>query len=178
MITGLTREEAARKLSVEGYNEIPASRSKNVLHTAIDVVREPMFLLLLLCGGLYLVLGDYTEGITLLAWIFIIIFISFYQQHKTDKALGALKRLSSPRALVVRDGEETRIAGREIVTDDVVILNEGDRVPADGTIIVNANLTVDESILTGESLPVIKQQQVDAVPKGALVYSGTLVVRG
>lgn len=136
-----------------------------------------MFILLMSCGSLYLLLGDYTEGIILLCWVFAIIFITFYQHQKTEKALEALKKLSSPRALVIRDEKKTRIAGRDVVPDDIIILNEGDRIPADGVLLESKNLTVDESLLTGESMPVVKTSQLDNIA-ACSAYSGTLVVQG
>jgi Ca2+-transporting ATPase len=174
---GLSSEEASQSLKKLGYNELPASQSKNILHIALEVVKEPMFILLISCGSLYMLLGDYTEGIILLCWVFIIIFITFYQHQKTEKALEALKRLSSPRALVIRDGKEIRIAGREVVPDDLVILNEGDRIPADGILLDCLNLSVDESLLTGESMPVTKANQGEN-EANCLAFSGTLVVQG
>ena len=90
-----------------------------------------MFLLLVACGTLYLILGDLQEGLMLLSFVFVIMGIEFYQEKKTEKALDALKDLASPRALVIRDGETIRIPGKEVVKGDIVVLQEGDRVPAD-----------------------------------------------
>lgn len=175
-MTGLSSTEAAEKLKLYGFNELPSAKSKNVWKIIIEVIKEPMFLLLITCGLLYVLLGDYTEGLVLVSWVFIIIFISFYQHRKTERALETLKQLSSPRALVIRDGREMRIAGREVVQDDIVILNEGDRVPADGTILKASNLTIDESLLTGESIAVRKDEPDEN--KMADVFSGTIVVQG
>lgn len=177
MVDGLTAEKAKHKLKEEGFNELPSAQSKNIWQIVLEVIQEPMFILLMSCGALYLILGDYVEGIILLSWVFIIIFITFYQYQKTEKALDALRKLSSPRALVIRDGIEIRIAGREVVREDLVILNEGDRIPADGIIYLSQNLTVDESILTGESIPVIKGIKEEN-PQNCTAYSGTLVVQG
>jgi Ca2+-transporting ATPase len=174
MLNGLTSQQAKAKLLEAGYNELPAAQPKNIWRIALEVIKEPMFLLLLGCGGLYLMLGDYKEGVILLSTIFIIIGITFYQYQKTERALEALKNLSSPRALVIRDGRETRIAGREVVPGDLVVLNEGDRIAADASLVESLNLTVDESLLTGESLPVLKT--TDAAQ--SLLFSGTLVVQG
>jgi len=177
MLKGLTDAEASQKIDSVGYNELPSSPSKNILHIVIEVIKEPMFILLMSCGALYIVLGDYTEGIILLCWVFVIIFITFYQHQKTERAIEALKKLSSPRALVVRNGLETRIAGREVVPDDIIILNEGDRIPADGILIEDSHLTVDESLLTGEAIAVAKKCDTEHIAN-AKVYSGTLVVQG
>jgi Ca2+-transporting ATPase len=177
-MNGLTSTEANKQLQTYGYNELASAGSKNILHTVLEVVKEPMFILLLSCGGLYILLGDYTEGIILLSWIIVVIFITFYQHQKTEKAVEALKKLSSPRALVIRDGKETRIAGREVVPNDIILLNEGDRVPADATILESINLTIDESMLTGESVAVTKSVQQDPNHAQGTIYSGTLVVQG
>ena len=177
MVEGLSSERAIQKLKVDGYNEIPSAQSKNIWQIVLEVIKEPMFILLISCGALYLILGDYVEGVILLCWVFLIIFITFYQYQKTEKALDALRKLSSPRALVIRDGLEIRIAGRDVVREDLVILQEGDRIPADGIIYSSQNLTVDESILTGESIAVRKKNKEEN-PLNCSVYSGTLVVQG
>jgi P-type Ca2+ transporter type 2C len=174
MVQGLTTSTATQRLKNYGYNELPSARPKNIWRIAAEVVKEPMFLLLLSCSTLYTILGDYKEGVILVAAIFVIIGITFYQYRKTERALDALKKLSSPRALVIRDGVEVRIAGRELVPGDVIILHEGDRIAADAMLIDSSNLTVDESLLTGESIAVTK-----TVDDGkSVVFSGTLVVQG
>ncbi len=172
-MNGLTSTEADKKLKEEGFNELDSSKPKTVWNIALEVVKEPMFVLLIGSGLLYALLGDYKEGITLASTFLVIIFITFYQSNKTEKALEALKRLSSPRALVIRDGQQIRIPGREVVTDDLVLLREGDRIPADGLIIEAVHLMVDESLLTGESMPVHKTDE-----RGSKVFSGTMVIGG
>jgi Ca2+-transporting ATPase len=184
-ILGLSAEEAAKKLISEGYNELPSSKSRNFITIALGVVKEPMFLLLVACGALYMVLGDIQEGMMLLSFVFVIMGIEFYQEKKTEKALDALRDLASPRALVIRDGVEVRIAGREVVTGDVLVLQEGDRVPADATVLSSVSLLADESLLTGESVPVRKQDW-DGKTEGSqpggddlpFVYSGSMIVQG
>lgn len=178
MTKGITTNEANERLKIHGYNELASAQSKNILRIAFEVVKEPMFLLLISCGVLYIVLGDYKEGIILLCTISLIIFITFYQHQKTEKALEALKKLSSPRVLVIRDGKEIRIAGREVVPDDIIIINEGDRIPADAILLDSLNITVDESLLTGESIPVAKNVQTNESTEEGLLFSGTLVVQG
>ena len=171
---GLRTEEVEQRRQQFGYNELNISSTRNILQLAYEVIKEPMFLLLLGCGTLYFLLAEWAEGIILLSWVFVIIFITFYQNRKTEKALESLKKLSSPRALVIRNGMEERIPGREIVPDDLVLIHEGDRIPADGFLIESLHLSIDESILTGESLPVSKS--LTSTP--TMVYSGTLVVQG
>src|SRR3990172_7017543 len=160
---GLSEVEAAERLRTEGDNELSSSRPRSVLAIAVDVVREPMFLLLVGAGAVYLVLGDVPEALILLSFVLFVICITFYQERKTERALEALRDLSSPRALVVRDGEQRRIPGREVVRGDILVLSEGDRVPADSAVLSCVNLSVDESLLTGESGPVRKTAAEEGV---------------
>ena len=182
---GLFEAQVQEKIKKDGYNELPSSKPKNFLLIALGVAKEPMFLLLVACGTLYLLLGDVHEGLMLLGFVFVIMGIELYQEKKTEKALDALKDLASPRALVIREGKEKRIPGREVVTDDILILQEGDRVPADATVLRSINLLADESLLTGESVPVRKAEWDSALEKVhpggddlPFVYSGSLIVQG
>jgi Ca2+-transporting ATPase len=184
-VQGLSEEEASRRLSSEGYNELPSTKERSVFAIALEVVREPMFLLLIAAGAIYLVLGDVREAAMLLGFVLVVMGITLYQERKTERALEALRDLSSPRALVIRNGLQKRIPGREVVRDDVIILSEGDRVPADAVLLSCVNLSVDESLLTGESASVRKSScdgsTEMARPGGddlPFVYSGTLVVQG
>jgi Ca2+-transporting ATPase len=184
-ITGLSSNEASTRLKETGYNELPASGKRSIFRIGLSVLKEPIFLLLVASGSLYFLLGDLTEGAVLLSFVFVIIGITVYQEQKTEKALDALKNISSPRALVIRDGEQKRIPGRDVVFGDVLILSEGDRVPADCLLLSSNNLLVDESLLTGESVPVrkvaCKGEQQAYRPGGddlPFAYSGTLVIQG
>ncbi|MDM3860807.1 MAG: HAD-IC family P-type ATPase [Aphanizomenon gracile PMC644.10] len=190
-ITGLSVSAASDRLQEEGYNELPSTQHRQIWEIALEIFQEPIFLLLLGCGIIYLFLGDAQEAFILLGFIFFIVGINLYQEQKTEKSLEALRDLSSPRALVIRDGKRQRIAGREVVREDVIVLSEGDRVPADAVVMWSTHLSVDESLLTGESLPVRKQDTTDLEntmrtatqhrPGGEdlpFVYSGTLVVQG
>jgi P-type Ca2+ transporter type 2C len=181
----LSEAEAAERLASEGYNELPSSARRSLFSLAFGVVREPMFLLLVACGVVYLVLGDVQEALMLLGFVFFVMGLTLYQERKTEHALDALRDLSSPRARVVRDGAERRIAGREVVRGDLLIVSEGDRVPADALLLSSLNLLVDESLLTGESVPVRKSDESKEVkelrPGGddlPMIYSGTMVVQG
>jgi Ca2+-transporting ATPase len=153
---GLSDAEAAERLRLDGLNELPSAKPKSSFRIIFDVLREPMFGLLLATGLVYLVLGSHEEAIALLFAILVIIGITLYEQTKTERTLQALRDLSSPRALVFRDGQRKRIAGKDVVRGDVLILNEGDRVPADALLLSAINLTADESLLTGESVTVRK----------------------
>ena len=175
---GLTSAEAAARLAAEGPNTLPASDRRSLLGIALEVAREPMFLLLAAAAGIYLVLGDVREALVLAASVLVVLAITIVQQRKTERALEALRDLSSPRASVVRDGAVRRIAGSEVVRGDLLLLAEGDRVPADARLATVNDFVVDESLLTGESLPVEKWPAEDAADRGGRVYSGTLVVKG
>jgi Ca2+-transporting ATPase len=172
---GLSEAEAANRLKQEGLNELPAARPKTLWHIAAEALREPMFLLLIACGALYMTLGDYREGLLMLAGMLLIIVITFIQYQRTERALEALRNLASPRALVWRDGTPRRIPGNQVVRGDVLALHEGDRIPADAVLLEGAGIMVDESLLTGESVPV--QKHLDA-PEQTLLFSGTLMVSG
>jgi len=184
-LTGLSEAEVASRLQQHGYNELPSSKGRSIFATAWDVVREPMFLLLLACGTVYLLLGDVQEALMLLGFVFVVLGITLYQERKTERALEALRDLSSPRALVIRGGERKRIAGRDVVPDDILVLAEGDRVPADSVVISCNHLSTDESLLTGESVPVrkivwdgVREMSRPGGDDLPFVFSGTLVVQG
>lgn len=170
---GISHEKAKELLRQWGYNELPSAKEKSLVRIALEVVKEPMFLLLIGSGSLYMILGEFQEGLVLSLAVILIIFITFYQYRKTTRALEALRGLASPRALVIREGVEMRIPGREVVPGDLLLLHEGDRVAADAELIMSSGLSLDESLLTGESAPVRKEGT-----KGEKVFSGTLVVAG
>jgi len=167
---GLSSVEAARRLQAEGPNLLPGSAPKSTAAIVRDVVMEPMFLMLLAAGSIYLALGDRAEALFLLGFVFVVIGITLAQERKTQRALESLRDLSAPRALVVRDGQEQRIAGRDVVRGDLLVLHEGDRIAADAQLL-DGQLEVDESLLTGEAVPVAK---VD----GAALFASTVVTRG
>jgi Ca2+-transporting ATPase len=183
--SGLSSHEAAARLKAEGYNELPRTERRTFARIAVDVAREPMFGLLLAAGVIYLALGDLGEALMLLVFATISVTIAVIQETRSERVLEALRDLTSPRALVVRDGEYRRIPGREVVRGDVVILAEGDRVPADALLLSSHDLQTDESLLTGESVPVRKLTKgapaLSARPGGddlPLVFAGSMVVRG
>jgi Ca2+-transporting ATPase len=185
VVGGLTEEKAARRLKEEGLNDIPSGKKRTVFRTALDIVKEPMFLLLVIAGTIYLILGDLQGALILLSFVFLVMGITFYQERRTERALDSLRDLSSPRALVIRDGRQKRIAGVEVVRDDVLVLTEGDRVPADAIVLACANLMADESLLSGESAPVNKipcdgfaEMERPGGDGQPFVYAGTLVVKG
>lgn len=186
---GLSDAEARQRLTKDGPNELPVSKPHSVLRLAREVASEPMFLLLVACGAIYMLLGDRQEALMLLGFVFVVMGISFVQQRRSERSLEALRDLSSPRALAVRDGAPIHIAARDLVVGDMVLLAEGDRVPADVQLLEVSNFAVDESLLTGESEPVVKEVSSgleDGAQQGSSregaekcqAFSGTLVTRG
>jgi len=182
---GLSEGEAKARLEGEGPNELPTQKKRGMLWIALEVAREPMFVMLVAAGVLYLVMGEPGDALMLLGFVFVVMAITIVQERRTERALDALRDLSSPRALVIRDGAHRRIPGREVVRGDVILLAEGDRVPADAVLRRGINLSADESLLTGESVPVRKVPSAEAAaldrPGGddlPSVFSGTLVTAG
>ncbi len=174
---GLSSAEASRRLKEHGPNVLPTAHPRTFITVALDIIREPMFIFLIIATTLYLFLGELKEGLFLTTFVFLIIAITLYQQGKAEKALKSLRNLTSPRALVIRDGQTIRVNGSEIVPDDVILINEGDRIPADGILLSANDLQIDESLLTGESLPVYKTSSNEEVNEFT-VFSGTMVVQG
>ncbi|MFM7085354.1 MAG: cation-translocating P-type ATPase [Hyphomicrobium sp.] len=185
LVQGLTDAEAAFRLKAHGPNEIPRTNRRTDLRILLEVVREPMLSLLILSGLIYFLLGELQDALILVLFCCISIIITVIQEVRTEHVLEALRNLTSPRALVIRNGLHQRIPGREVVLGDVIILGEGDRVPADAELLESHDFEADESLLTGESVPVSKfpspKTSIDEKIKEsshALIFSGTLVVRG
>ncbi|MFG1425158.1 cation-translocating P-type ATPase [Roseixanthobacter glucoisosaccharinicivorans] len=187
--TGLSDVEAAARLKRDGPNELPQGEQRSPLKIILDTIREPMFALLLAAGLLYFVVGDPAEAAILFGFATLSVLIAVVQELRTERALEALRDLSSPRALVIREGMQKRIPGREVVRGDLLVIAEGDRVAADALLITTAALEIDESLLTGESVPVRKAAAAPGAIAGegelhadtddrSAAFSGTLVVRG
>ena len=185
-LSGLSEAEAAQKLRADGPNALPQPDSRGFWRIFGEVLREPMFALLLAGGGIYLAVGEITDAVVLLAFATLSVSIAVIQELRSEKVLEALRDLSSPTALVVRDGSRRRIPARDLVCGDLIVVSEGDRVPADAVLIEADDVQADESLLTGESLPVGKVADGDGGevfvrPGDALsasLYASSLVVRG
>ncbi|MEI7621513.1 MAG: cation-translocating P-type ATPase [Candidatus Moraniibacteriota bacterium] len=182
---GITQKEAEKILLRDGFNELPSQKKRGALAMLLNVLREPMLLLLVVAGAIYFLMGDLQDSLMLLSFVVVVIGITFFQERKTEKTLDALRELSSPRALVIRDGEQKRIPGREVVCGDILIIREGDRISADSVVLSCENLNVDESLLTGEAMPVRKIAGDEKTPTSRpggddlpFLYSGSLVVSG
>ena len=183
-LQGLSAGEASARLVAEGPNALSQEDRRGIFAIALEVVRQPMFLMLVAAGALYLVIGEPADAAMLLGFVCVVMGITIVQERRTEHAMEALRDLSSPRALVIRDGLQQRIAGREVVRGDLLLLSEGDRVPADA-LLRKGNLAADESLLTGESVPVRKSASAVALaldPPGGddlpSLFSGALVTAG
>ena len=191
---GLSALLAAQRLKTDGYNELPSINKRSFMRIVFEIFKEPMFILLMGAGVVYLLLGDRLDALFLLVFACLSGIITIVQESRSEKVLEALRNLASPRALVLRDGLRIHIAGREVVRDDVIILAEGDRVAADATLLSSLDLLLDESLLTGESVAVRKlaAQKNDTARTNAAItsavtsgcedspylFAGSLVVRG
>ncbi|HYK94197.1 MAG TPA: cation-translocating P-type ATPase [Thermoplasmata archaeon] len=182
---GLTAAEAAVRLGSDGPNELPQRRRRPIRRLLLDVLSEPLIFLLVAASVLYLLFGELRDALLLAASVGVIIGLDLYQETRAEHALEALESLSLPSAPVMRDGAVRRVPTAEIVRGDYVLLSEGSRVPADGWLRSGTVLTVDESALTGESVPVGKVvttgTPTPSAPGGdgtPFVFAHTLVVRG
>jgi len=181
---GLSAAEASRRLAADGPNALPGDAGRRWYHIVRETVRDPMFSLLLAAAGLYLLLGDLQESLSLALMVLVVIGLTLYQEGRTERAIQALRDLSSPRARVIRDGQAQTVAGLQLVRGDLMLLAEGDRVAADAQLLSAGELQVDESLLTGESVPVRKRAGAALLhgaagqEETAALYAGTLVVQG
>ena len=173
--TGLTATQALEALTRSGPNTLPGDAPRGWASIALEILREPMFLLLLAAGFLYVVLGDLQEGLILFGLVLVVMALTLYQEGKTEHALASLRELASPKARVLRDGKPQDIASSDVVPNDLLVLSEGDRIAADAVLLSGSDLQIDESLLTGEAVPVRKE----AGSAGASnVFGGTLIVQG
>ncbi|MET3649205.1 cation-translocating P-type ATPase [Phyllobacterium ifriqiyense] len=182
---GLTSDEATRQLERYGPNAMPSDAAKSVFAIAKEILAEPMLLLLLAAATLYLMVGELAEGLLLAGFAALTLGLVFFQQQRSEKALAALRTLGAPSARVIRDGKECTILGHLVVPGDLILIDEGERIPADAILHAGSGLVVDESLLTGESVPVRKRagdgNEGSGEPGGddqPFVYASTLVVKG
>ncbi|WP_162591691.1 cation-translocating P-type ATPase [Variovorax sp. PBL-E5] len=173
---GLDENEALARLRRDGPNVLPSTERKGVPRIAWTALTQPMFLLLLATAALYAVLGSLGDAAVLLVSVLVVGGLSIYQEQRTERVMHALRDLSSPRCTVVREGVSRRVVSAELVCGDRLVVNEGDRLAADARLVEAAAIQVDESQLTGESMPVGKH--AGGTAEAALLHAGSLVVRG
>jgi len=172
--TGLSSAEVLSSREKHGSNQSELKEKSRFFTVLIDVVFEPMFIILLLSSFLYFILGKYQEGVIMLVAIIIVSGISIFQESKSRSAVEALKNLTGPRAKVIRNSELVQIQISEVVLGDIIIVEDGDTVPADAVLLKANDFSVNESMLTGESLPLYKGSEKE----DKLIYKGTMVLSG
>lgn len=180
-LKGLTNDEVAKRQKEFGKNELFIEKKVNFIIKILYVLKEPMFILLFVTATIYFILGEPTDGIIMLVFVVGMITIETIQEWKTDKTLKALKNLSSPKVLVLRNDKEIEVDSIELVPDDIMILYEGVKIPADGIVISTTGLCVDESSLTGESEGKWKKEfevESDEYFKDYECYAGTICLQG
>jgi Ca2+-transporting ATPase len=181
---GLAAAEAERRLEQAGRNRLEEEEREPFWREYLEELTEPLILLLIFTGILYVVLGEAGDGITIFVVILLLVAVEVVNEQRAKRAIRALQKIAEPTALVVRDGRPREIPVEEVVPGDVAMLQAGRRVPADARVIEGYGLTVDESALTGESAPVAKdgtgtpEEGVPLAERTNMVYSGTLVTRG
>ena len=177
---GLTDEEVILSRENNGTNELIKKKKEPLILKILSIFQEPMFLLLIIAASVYFIVGEYGDGIIMLVFVVAVCFIEFIQEAKTDKALEELNKLSSLNVNVIRNGKRMVVSSEEIVVGDKVILEEGDKVPADGKVLYAQSLGINESSLTGESEVVYKtiMEDKDNHFKLNICYSGTDVTNG
>ncbi len=169
-IQGLTTLQVEEQRTKYGENT-SFDTSHTIWQNILEVVREPMFILLLVACGIYFISSEYAEAFTMLAALFFVAGIDIFQSFRSQKAVKALTRITSKKAKVIREGQTMEIDIQHIVKEDVIIIEEGRIVPADARIISSNDFALNEAILTGESVSVEKFT-------GDAIFQGTLVVRG
>ncbi|MDI6618818.1 MAG: cation-translocating P-type ATPase [Clostridiales bacterium] len=184
-IRGLTTLQAKELQKKYGLNEYVKSNKLNPIKKFISIFKEPMFLLLIGTGFIYILLGEIQEAFIMMIFVCFVIMITFVQEWRTEKMVDALKALTSPRVSALRDDAVKKIKSCELVPQDIIFLSEGERIPADCAVIDASNFSVDESVLTGESEPVFKSSHADIKAsnrkdywKDDMVYAGTLSLFG
>ena len=169
---GLSSDQVMQSRNTHGENKVENKNKSGIWTAVMDLAKEPMLILLIVAAAIYFITGSMGEGLFMLGAIFVISAISIYQDTKSRNALAELKSLTQPKCRVIRDGVEVEILREEIVIGDFLILEEGNKIPADGAILEAHDFSVNESILTGESLAVAKNDSGTAIFQGTLVSSG------
>src|SRR5690554_3603462 len=171
-LTGLSEEELKISRSQFGYNQADNIK-KNIWYTMLlDILKEPMLLLLISVAIIYVIVGNYSEAIFMSFAIIAVSSISFYQDNRSKKALEALEQLNEPLSTVIRDSLVIKTPTNELAVGDLCIIEEGKMINADGEIVYSNDFSVNESSLTGESYSVFKSSETE----DKNVYSGTMVV--
>lgn len=172
--TGLSFEEAAKRLAQFGYNELPKKKPPSPVWILLGQFRSPLIYILLFAALVTLILREFKDAAIILFAVFVNTILGFLQEARAQKALVALTNILTPQAQVLREGQLRKILAREVVVGDIVVLTTGEKIPADGRLLEAVDLTIDEAILTGESHPVSKSVSA----KEGKTYMGTIVLTG
>ena len=177
LITGLSNDEVVASRKKWGFNSLEHQQKNHLLISIIEIVKEPMFLLLFVAASIYYITGDYGDGIFMTIAILLVATISLFQEARSRNAIDALKKLSQPKSRVIRNGEIIEIPSEEIVIGDCIQVQEGTFIPADAVIIQSNDFSVNEAILTGESLSVFKNElsEINKVFQGTIVATGLAI---
>lgn len=177
---GLSDQEAIHRINSEGYNELKSENKFSLLKLFTGQFKDLLIIILIFAGIVSLIVGDPSDSIVIFAIVFLNAAIGFIQEFKAEKSLEALKKMISPNCKVVRSGIEKEIEVKDVARGDIVIVEEGDRIPADGIIIEAVNARVNEAALTGESVPVSKVavENPEKVTDANIVFTGTILASG
>jgi Ca2+-transporting ATPase len=180
---GLTSDDAKARLRVFGFNQIEKTHKEPAWKLLLSQFRETLVLILIAAAIISVLIGEAIDSAVILAIVFASAGLGFYQEYRAEKSLALLKQLAAPAANTIRDGQETQIPARELVPGDLILLDPGDKVPADARVLEEMNLQIDEATLTGESAPVAKSptQMASETPlpeRSSIVFSGTVVTYG
>ncbi|MGB9778485.1 MAG: cation-translocating P-type ATPase, partial [Candidatus Bathyarchaeales archaeon] len=181
--TGLSQEEAQKRLQEYGPNELKKEKGISPIRLFLEQFADILIIILLIATGLSIYLGEITDAIVIIAIVLACAILGFVEEYRSEKALEALKKMTAPTAMVLRDGKEVKVQASEIVPGDIILLYTGDKVPADARLIEAINLKVDEAPLTGESTPVNKSveplpEETELPERRNVVFTGTAVVYG
>ena len=177
-IIGLSDREVQASREMHGNNSTLAAEKRVFIHVLKEIVVQPMFILLLVACLIYFFAGQYTDGFIMLVAIFIVAGISLYQEYRSENAVNALKKLSAPKSNVIRNGMQIQILTEKMVVGDMAVIEEGDIISADGEIVSSHDLSVNESLLNGEAMPVSKSaDNHDTIYKGTQVTSGNAIIK-
>lgn len=173
-LSGLTESEVLQSRAKKGTNSLEHQYKNSLIFSLIEMVKEPMFLLLLIATSIYFITGDYGDGLFMTGAIVLVSTISLYQESRSRNAIESLKKLTQPKSKVIREGKVQEIPSEAIVLGDLIQTEEGSFIPADGIILQSNDFSVNESILTGESLTVFKNEKIE----NKNVFQGTIVASG
>ena len=180
---GLTSQEALQRLEKYGENTLPEKKKRSKVEIFLEQFKNYLIFILLIAAIIEIFMGKYTEAIAIFVVLLINATLGYTQEYKAQTSIEALRRISSPKAKVLRDGVRTQIDTVKIVPGDIISLETGDKVPADARLIENVNLQVQESSLTGESIPVEKTiealaQDLQIGERRNMLFQGTIIVNG